>query len=251
MQILLADAKLMCTKSDVKPWTIPSFQPEAEKIAIDMAQLDVDSLSKFFNCSRNIAMESKNSYANYFFAEKMPAILAYQGQAYKHLLAKSLSSQQLTFGQKHLWITSFLYGLLRPMDGIVPYRMEHAVALRTTDDKPISQFWRNKLTDVLINSVQSDDNILIHLSTTEYEHLFDWRRVQNELKVIQPLFYVRDKDGKLKMQAVWAKSCRGAMVKHILGQQICSLDKLKAFSYKGFEYRPDLGEEKYPHFVKE
>ena len=65
------------------------------------------------------------------------------------------------------------------------------------------------------------------------------------------LFYVRQKDGGLKMQAVWAKSCRGAMVRYILTNQIINSEELKAFSYEGFEYNPHLGDELYPHFVRE
>lgn len=183
-------------------------------------------------------------------AEKMPAILAYNGQAYKHMRASSLSDDSLEYVQKHLWITCFLYGLLRPMDGIVPYRMEHCVSLEATNDKPVNQFWKDKLTDVLIDSVKADDGILIHLSTGEYEHLFDWKRVCKEIKVIQPLFYVRQKDGRLKMQAVWAKSCRGAMVRYILNNQLLTPEELAGFSYEGFEYAPELGEAAFPHFVR-
>ena len=183
-------------------------------------------------------------------AEKMPAILAYNGQAYKHLRASSLSDDSLEYAQKHLWITCFLYGLLRPMDGIVPYRMEHCVSLEATNDKPVNQFWKDKLTDVLIDSVKADDGILIHLSTEEYEHLFDWKRVCKEIKVIQPLFYVRQKDGRLKMQAVWAKSCRGAMLRYILNNQLLTPEELAGFSYEGFEYAAELGEAAFPHFVR-
>ena len=162
----------------------------------------------------------------------------------------TLGEESLQYAQKHLWITCFLYGLLRPMDGIVPYRMEHCVTLEATNDKPINQFWKDKLTDVLIHSVKADDGILIHLSTAEYEHLFDWKRICREVKVIQPLFYVRQKDDRLKMQAVWAKSCRGAMVKYILSNQLATPEELAAFSYEGFEYAPELGEVAFPHFVR-
>ena len=137
------------------------------------------------------------------------------------------------------------------MDAIVPYRMEHCVSLQATNDKSIHQYWKDKLTDVLIDSVKSDDGILIHLSTEEYEHLFDWKRVMEEVKVIHPLFYVCKPDGTLKMQAVWAKSCRGAMVRYILENRISSPEQLKAFSYEGFEYSPNHGEELFPHFIRE
>lgn len=85
----------------------------------------------------------------------------------------------------------------------------------------------------------------------EYEHLFDWKRVMEEVKIIYPLFYVRRPDGTLKMQAVWAKSCRGAMVRYILENRISSPEQLKAFSYEGFEYSPYHGEELFPHFIRE
>ena len=116
------------------------------------------------------------------------------------------------------------------MDGIVPYRMEHCVSMEATHDKPINQYWKDKLTNLLIESVKADNGILIHLSTEEYEHLFDWKRVCQEVRVIHPLFYVRQRDGRLKMQAVWAKSCRGAMVRFILQNKLVMPEELKAFS---------------------
>ena len=251
MQILLANAKIMYEKAEKQPLSTPLFQSVADTLAAEMARMDVEELARQLDCSTKIAAENWKRYHNFAAAEKMPAILAYNGQAYKHLRADSLSGEALEYAQRHLWITCFLYGLLRPMDGIVPYRMEHCVTLEATGDKPVNQFWKDKLTDVLIDSVKADDGVLLHLSTAEYEHLFDWKRVCKEVKVIQPLFYVRQKDGRLKMQAVWAKACRGAMVRFVLAHQIVHPKELAAFSYDGFEYAPQLGEEAFPHFVRE
>lgn len=100
-------------------------------------------------------------------------------------------------------------------------------------------------------NVKADDGILLHLSTEEYEHLFDWKRVCKEVTVVQPLFYVRQKDGRLKMQAVWAKSCRGAMVRFILNNRLVTPKELSAFNYEGFEFAPLLGDANNPHFVRE
>ena len=251
MQILLANAKIMYEKAEKQPLSTPLFQSVADTLAAEMARMDVEELARQLDCSTKIAAENWKRYHDFAAAEKMPAILAYNGQAYKHLRADSLSDKSLEYAQRHLWITCFLYGLLRPMDGIVPYRMEHCVTLEATGDKPVNQFWKDKLTDVLIDSVKADDGVLLHLSTAEYEHLFDWKRVCKEVKVIQPLFYVRQKDGRLKMQAVWAKACRGAMVRFVLTHQIAHPEELAAFSYEGFEYAPQLGEWAFPHFVRE
>ena len=250
MQILLANAKIMYDRADREPLSTPLFQSVADRLAAEMAQMDVDELARQLDCSRKLAAENWKRYQEFSCADTMPAMLAYNGQAYKHLKANTLSSDAMEFAQEHVWITCFLYGLLRPMDAIVPYRMEHCVTLEATHDKPINQFWKDKLTEVLIDSVKADDGILVHLSTEEYEHLFDWKRVTSEVQVIHPLFYVQQADGRLKMQAVWAKSCRGAMVRYILKHQLSSIDQLQSFSYEGFTYSPRHGETAYPHFIR-
>lgn len=250
MQILLANAKIMFEKAGRTPLSTPLFQSVADELAAEMARMDVEELARQLDCSRKLAAANWQRYQDFRFAEKMPAILAYNGQAYKHLRANTLGDEALAFAQQHLWITCFLYGLLRPMDGIVSYRMEHCVSMEATHDKPVNLFWKDKLTDLLIERVKADDGILVHLSTEEYEHLFDWKRVVREVRVIHPLFYVRQRDGRLKMQAVWAKACRGAMVRFMLQNRLVMPGELTAFSYEGFEYAPQLGEEDYPHFVR-
>ena len=249
MQILLANAKIMFSSVARQPQSQPAFQAVADVLAAEMARLTVPELAKQLDCNRSLAAENWQRYRDFNFAEKLPAIMAYNGQAYKHLRAQSLTEDALAFGQKHLWITCFLYGLLRPLDAIVPYRMEHCVRLQATGDVAVSRFWGDKLTDFLIDSVKADDGVLVHLSTAEYEHLFDWKRVCAEVRVIQPLFYVRKGDD-LKVQAVWAKSCRGAMVRYILQNQISHPEQLQAFEHEGFVFDPHLGDPSFPHFVR-
>lgn len=249
MQILLANAKIMFDKSATAPKTVPIFQKTAEMLAHEMSLMDTDDAARQLGCNRKLAAKNILRYHNFMSACRMPAIMAYNGQAYKHLQAHTLNACALDFAQQHLWITCFLYGILRPMDGIVPYRMEHTVRLDITDNKPIYQYWKDKLTGMLIDSVKKDDNTLLHLSTAEYEHLFDWKRVCREVSVIQPLFYIR-KGNELKVQAVWSKTCRGAMTRFILENKITCADDLHAFSYKGFEYDAHIGETAFPHFIR-
>lgn len=251
MQILLANAKIMFNHASLQPRSTPRFQATANELATEMARLTVEELAQQLECSHKLAAENWLRFQNFQSATKLPALLAYNGQAYKHLRADTLSDEALEYAQKHLWITCFLYGLLRPMDGIVPYRMEHCVTLEATNDKPINQFWKDRLTDVLIDCVRADDGILLHLSTEEYEHLFDWKRVCKEVTVVQPLFYVRQKDGRLKMQAVWAKSCRGAMVRFVLNNRLTTPDELSAFSYEGFEFAPQSDKSTFQYFIRE
>ena len=275
MQIILASAKIMNDRLKSVPdinLSTPRFQNEAEAFARDMAQYSAETIAEMLGCSQQIAVQNKLRFMQFFDEKpKLPAILAYHGQAYKHLQAETLTVDDLNYSQGRLWITSFLYGLLRPLDGILPYRMEGNVVIdkvaSLVEELPSGEgqnmfgFWKSRLTDMLINSVKSDDGILIHLATEEYQHLFDWQRVRREVRIVQPLFYVR-KGNDLKIQAVWAKTCRGAMTRFVIENRITNPEDLYAFNYEGFEYEPTLGalgpmgrlseqELDYPHFIKQ
>ena len=253
MQILLASAKIMHDALSMAPdveLSSPRFAHEAEAFARDMAQYSAETIAEMLSCSRQIAEQNKLRFMRFFEGTtKLPAILAYHGQAYKHLKAETLTADDLYYSQQHLWITSFLYGMLRPLDGILPYRMEGHVELASGAGENMFGFWKCRLTDMLIDSVKADDGILVHLATEEYQHLFDWQRVRREVRIVQPLFYVRKGDN-LKMQAVWAKTCRGAMTRFIIEHRISTPADLNAFSYEGFAFEPALGEADYPHFIK-
>ena len=279
MQIILASAKIMNDKLKSTPdvsLSTPRFQSEADTFARDMTQYSTETIAEMLGCSQQIAAQNKLRFMQFFDEKpKLPAILAYHGQAYKHLKAaikreqsdacinsaereqarlkakaETLDAEALNYSQGKLWITSFLYGLLRPLDGILPYRMEGHVELPSGAGQNMFGFWKSRLTDVLIDAVKADGGILIHLATEEYQHLFDWQRVRREVRIIQPLFYVR-KGSDLKIQAVWAKTCRGAMTRFIIENRIDKPEDLCAFSYEGFAYEPTLGEPDFPHFIKE
>lgn len=226
--------------------SVPKFMKEAEHFALLMSQRSVEELVEMFQCSRQLAIENKLRYDRFFAEnESIPTILAYFGQAYKCLDARTLDDKEFLFAQNHLWITSFLYGLLRPLDMIHPYRMEGKVVL---EEQTMFKHWKPLLTNLLIDSVKADDGILVHLATEEMQHLFDWKKVLKEVIVIQPQFLVM-KNGKLKSVTVYAKSCRGAMTRFIIKNRFSSPDNLIKFVHEGFEFRPDYGDSCHPYFI--
>lgn len=101
MQILLANAKIMYEKAEKAPRSTPLFQSITNVLAEEMARMDVEDLGKQLDCSKKIAAENWKRYQNFGFAEKLPAIMAYNGQAYKHLKAHTLSEEALSYAQKH------------------------------------------------------------------------------------------------------------------------------------------------------
>ena len=219
MQIILASAKIMRDFSPVPeliPGT-PAFIDIAMRIASEMSRMTAGDIASAFRCSDAIGELNRRRF-NVFGtdeAEVMPAIMAYYGQAYKHLRADTLSMDELEWADGHLWISSCLFGLLRPSDGIPQYRMESGLKLKATEGRRITDFWRPILTEVLIDSVKADDGVLVYLDTEEFRSLFDWKRVLSEIRVIEPGFHVM-KNGRLVTPSVWAKTCRGAMARFLI-----------------------------------
>lgn len=254
MQIILASAKIMNDKATVPVGimaTSPQFQQEAQALAHDMMQYPAEALAEMLGCSRAIASQNRLRYLRFDDPhEPLPTILAYHGQAYKHLKAETLDVPTLLHAQGHLWVMSFLYGLLRPLDDIRPYRLEGHVELPSAGGGTLFDFWKPRLTQVLIDSVKADDGVLIHLATEEFQRLVDWQRVKREVRVVQPMFLVRKGD-LLKVQAVWAKTCRGAMTRMILQERLSNPDELAAFQYEGFTFSSASSELDLPCFIKE
>ena len=245
MQVLLASAKIMkerCRSIGLVPGT-PRFQESALTLARDLRHIGAGELAVLFSCSPEIAEQNRRRFEIFGTdeAELMPAVLAYYGQAYKHLRADLMEPDDLVWANSHLWISSCLYGLLRPLDGINTYRMEGGFSLPCTGGRKVNEYWRPKLTDTLIESVKADDGVLVYLDTEEFRTLFDWKRVVEEIPVIiEPEFHIR-KNGKLTTPSVWAKTCRGAMARYIIENRISDPDSLKEFSYEGFGFEESDG----------
>lgn len=240
MQILLASAKTM--REYCKPTGLtlsqPRFQSTAVRFAKELGRFDGARLSELFSCSLRIGEQNRERFRLFGTdeAEIMPAILAYNGQAYKYLKADLLDQDELLWADSHLWISSMLYGMLRPLNGINTYRMEGGFGLISTEKKKIAEYWRPHLTDLLIESTLADDGILIYLDTEEYRKMFDWKRVTAAIPtIIEPQFNVIV-NGKRTTQAVWAKSCRGAMARYIISNRIEDVAELRGFACCGFSF---------------
>ncbi|MGI6231441.1 MAG: YaaA family protein [Prevotella sp.] len=238
MQILLACAKTMddVPRRSFPYSSVPYFQHEAQRFALEMTGRPIEELQEMFACSGKVALQALQRYQN-FTDEKstLPALIAYHGQAFRCLDATNLTDKDLIYAQQHLWITSFLYGLLRPADTIHPYRMEGRIALEATNGLTLFDYWKPLLTNLLIESVVKDDGILLHLATKEMERLFNWKHVKENVKLIQPQFLMERK-GKLAAVSVYAKSCRGAMTRFAIKNRISNPDDLQQFEYEGFKY---------------
>ena len=243
MQILIGCAKdMVATTSIAVPrCSTPHYLKEACHHAMQMAGFSPNALQQLLGISSKLAGEVFRRYQTFFDDSNPPiaAITAYHGVVFKHMQLEQFSSDDFDYAQRHLWITSFLYGLLRPLDGIKCYRMEGKVVLPQHDGS-MFEYWRSRLTDAFINSIKADDGVLIDLGSSEMRQLFNWSSVEAELRVVKPNFLVAKGD-KVSMPSVWAKKCRGAMTAWLIRNRVADTAQLTRFTFDGFAYKGDDG----------
>ena len=198
MQLLLSCAKTMTERSSVPTprTTRPAYRSEASELAAGLATLPTDELARLLRVNRRIAAENRLRYGRFHGDDDaaIPALTAYTGIVFKRIDPASFSAADLEYAQEHLNITSFLYGVLRPLDAIRPYRLEGDAVLPGHDEQTLFAYWHERLTDALLDKIRRDDGILVNLASGEMKRLFDWKRVCREVRVITPEFRIREGD---------------------------------------------------------
>lgn len=247
MLVLLSCAKTMSGSSKtIAPFTTkPFFRKEAAEVALQMSQFSVEDLERLLRVNSKIAVENYKRYHEFHSedAPELPAILAYTGIVFKRLNPSTFTKGNFHYAQEHLRLTSFCYGLLRPLDLIHSYRLEGDVVLPELGEQTMFAYWQSKLTDVFIEDIKKAGGTLCYLASDEMHGLFDWKRVEKEVRVITPEFHVW-KNGKLSTIVVYTKMSRGEMTRFILKNKIVNPEELKGFSWEGFEYNESLSNEK-------
>lgn len=230
--------------------TVPRFQQEAVQNALDMAQYSSEELARLLRVNEKIAAENYLRYRDFCSQDTkvIPALLAYTGVVFKHICPADFSAADFDYAQQHLRITSFLYGLLRPLDGIKLYRLEGDVRLPERGGISLFNYWKSLLTDWFIETIKEKGGVLLNLASNEMQDLFDWTRVSREVRVITPDFQVW-KGGKLASIVVYVKMCRGEMARMAIKNRISNPEDLKSFSWEGFRFDESRSEDDHYQFT--
>ncbi len=231
MKIVISPAKSLDIES-VLPTSKDSqaiFLPEAEKLNHLLKKKKPRALSKLMNISENLGElnweRNQNFKLPFDKANARPAVYAFDGDVYQGLDAYSIEDKDLDNLQNTLRILSGLYGILKPLDLIQPYRLEMGTALRVGRKKNLYEFWKKKITDQLNNELE-DGEIFINLASDEYFKAVDPKQLK--VPVITPIF--KDwKNDKLKVIGFFAKKARGSMVRYILDTGAKTLEDIKGF----------------------
>lgn len=227
---------------DTPPGTRKATQPEflerSSELVEEARGLSPDDIRALMGVSDNIAELNHQRFMNwttpFSLDNAKQSILAFKGDVYTGLEADSLSTKQLTFAQKHLRILSGLYGLLRPLDLMQPYRLEMGLKFANPGGKNLYEFWGSAITEALNEHVsRSGSKVLVNLASNEY--FKSVRSGELEAEIITPIF--KDlKGGKYKIISFYAKKARGQMARFIIDNALNEPDSMKKFKVGGYRY---------------
>jgi cytoplasmic iron level regulating protein YaaA (DUF328/UPF0246 family) len=245
MKIVISPAKSLNfeTPLPVKEYSEASFLKESRQVHKVLKTLSPKELSSLMDISDKLAdlnWQRNQEWKTPFSTENSrPAIFAFDGEVYNGIDAYSIPSDKLEDLQERLFILSGLYGLLKPLDLMQPYRLEMGTKMGVGAAKNLYEFWKKDITAALNKSL-SDGELFVNLASTEYFSVVDVKALK--VPVITPEF--KDyKDGKLKMISFFAKKARGLMVRYIIDTNAQTIEDLKEFNYEGYNFDARLSSE--------
>lgn len=228
------------------------FPKESKDLMKVLKKLKAEDLSKLMKISPNLGELNyeRNLKWEYPFTSKEQglALHMFQGEVYRGIDIETFTDDDFEFAQEHLRILSGLYGLIKPADTILPYRLEMGTKLETSKGKNLYEFWENKITEKLNNHIsEQGDNVLINLASNEY-----YKVVKPKLlnaKVITPIFK-DEKNGEYKTIAFYAKKARGMMTRFIIKNRLNNIEEIKEFNDEKYSYNEELSSENKLVFVR-
>ena len=242
MIVVLSPAKSLdfATMPVVPSYTQPDFLAESQLLIDRLREFSPLELGKLMGISDPLAALNATRYRDWQLPltpdNAKQAVLAFNGDVYEGLAATALSPADLDFAQQHLRILSGLYGLLRPLDLISPYRLEMGIALANPRGKNLYEFWGDRLVDALNQALREvDAGALVNLASQEYFKSIKSPRLA--VPVIEPVFEDWSaSQRKFKVVSFYAKRARGLMARYVVTQRLKSAEGLKDFSAEGYAY---------------
>jgi len=229
--------------------TEPLFEEDVKNLVEIARDLSSNQLKDLMGISPKLAELNKERFMSFGNQEKKAALFAFAGDTYKGLDAEKLNKIDLEWAQKYLRILSGLYGLLRPLDSIEPYRLEMGSKLKGNHGNTLYEYWDNKISQSLNEYAQEiGTNTLVNCASNEYFSVIKPNTLA--LKVVTPVFMER-KNGKDKIISFYAKNARGAMARFIIQNQITEVENIKNFNLDRYSYNHSISDESKFIFIRE
>ncbi len=244
MLILLNSSKTLDfdTPASIAKHSIPEFCEDSSLLVDALRKLSLADFAALMGVSQKLAILNVDRYKNWRVSASAPeakqAILAFKGDIYAPMDVENYSLKEFNFAQKHLRILSGLYGILRPLDLIQPYRLEMATKLQTGRGKGLYAFWGGRINNALKSALKQDKSgILINLASLEYFKAV--KANQLDARIVTPIFK-EYRDSAYRVVAIYAKKARGMMCDYIIRNHMTRIQELKSFDLDGYRFNEKL-----------
>lgn len=247
MRIIISPAKKMCADTDSLPWqSFPVFLEQAKQLMHILKGMSPEELKKLWKCNDRILQQNLDRLQNMDLEKQLtPAVLAYEGIQYQYMAPGVFTDGQFRYIQEHLRILSGFYGLLKPFDGVTPYRLEMQAKLKAGESRDLYQYWGAAIAKQLFG----ETDCIINLASKEYSRCVSGY-LPSGVRFITCVFG-EEKDGKVIEKGTMCKMARGEMVRYMAENQITDAEELKAFSRMDYRYASALSDENFFVFVRE
>ena len=251
MRIIISPAKKMNIREDL--WEcagIPCYLPEAEVLKEYIQKLNFKEVKEIWCCNDKIAKLNYRRFQEMDLSKRLtPALLAFEGLQYQYMKPEVFTDSEIEYVQKHLRILSGFYGILRPLDGVVPYRLEMQAKIKMKAGEieygNLYDFWGDKIASETIRDL-SKESMILNLASKEYSKTIE-PYLGSKSKMVNCIFgrekIVKNGEIQIKVGGTQAKMLRGEMVRHLASNQVSCLEGVKDFEGLGFKYYEALSDD--------
>ncbi len=247
MRIIISPAKKMNRDTESMPFRdLPAFLPDAEILLGILREMSPKELKMLWKCNDSIAALNVERLRNMDLRACLtPAILAYEGIQYQYMAPGVFTDGEFAYVQEHLRILSGFYGILKPFDGVTPYRLEMQARLRAGEGKDLYGFWGDRLAAALC----SETDCILNLASREYSSCIS-KYLPDSVRFLTCLFG-EEKAGKILEKGTLCKMARGEMVRFLAENNITDPEEIKAFRRLNYRFSPTLSDGKTLVFLRD
>lgn len=239
------------TEMPINDFTQPDMLDDAQELIDQLKELTPADVASLMGLSDKLADLNVGRFVHWkqpFTQENArPAIYAFKGDVYTGLDAYSFTKQDMSFAQKHFRMLSGLYGLLKPLDLMQPYRLEMGTKFKNHRGSNLYEFWADNITNKL-NEILSDKEVLLNLASNEYFKAVNKKALNGD--IITPVFKDQ-KNGQYKIISFYAKKARGLMAAYVIKNKITNVEEIKNFDVSGYRFSQDMSKPKEWVFIRD
>ena len=251
MKLIISPAKKMNRQEDSVPWQdLPTFLDKTRILMDYICSLSLSQARGLWRCNEALADLNYRRFQEMDLERRLtPAVLAYEGIQYQYMAPQVFDQASLDYVQAHLRILSGFYGILRPLDGVVPYRLEMQAKIDLTLNgqtfHSLYDFWSRQLYEALTE----EDSVIVNLASKEYSKAVE-PFLAHKKQMIHVIFGSLDENSKVRQKATEAKMARGEMIRYLAEIQAEKAEDLKGFTRLGYQFHPELSDENHYAFIK-